>query len=389
MNEGNPHHYAVVVGITKYPGEFPQLAGPANDVEAFYEWLTDPRLGGVPVRNIRKVITPTNMRRMTVTTASPTKTTVDKALWEVTKLARKALADLPEEEQARARCRMRLYLYVAGHGIMPSAGETALLTAKAQAGWLENVELRAYNDWYVRDGTFGEVCIFADCCRTYQQWAAPGVPPFDLPAALGGSVFSLIGYATAPGKLAFEDDDEAIPPDNRRGYFSRALIDGLHGSAMDPSLGYVTSLTLAQYVSDRVPVLSNRLPQYLSQIVRMPVDPHLLRFGPEPARAGIGSAVSKTTPCQLGSSFVAMAMPSQSGPGYQVVVRFPEHFADSAELAMPDGRRLSWEPTEGPWTVRLDEGLYVVFRAGTDLDATGLANGGAFEVRGGDLNVQL
>ena len=386
----NPHHYAVIVGITQYPGGFRELAGPVNDVNAFYDWLTDPKLGGVPERNIKKVITPTSTRRMTVTNARPTKTTVDRALWEVTQQARNTLSHLPEEEQAEARSLMRLYLYVAGHGIMPSAGETALLTAEARTGWLENVELSAYNNWFVRDGTFGEVCIFADCCRTYQQYATPGAPPFDLPAELGGSVFSLIGYATAPGKLAFEDDDEAIPPDNRRGYFSRALIDGLRGNAMDSTVGYVTSSTLTNYVRLRVPVLSNGLPDYQRQTVRIHADQHLvLRFGPEPARAGNGSAASKTAPRQPGSSSEARAAPSQNGPRHKVVIRFPEDFTDSVELVMPDTRRLSWESADGPWTVRLDEGLYVVCRAGTDLDGTGLANEGVFEVREGDLDVQF
>ena len=376
----NPHHYAVVVGITQYPGGFRQLAGPVNDAEAFYQWLIDPAQGGVPEDNAKLVITPGDRPVMTLADASPSKEAVDDALWEVTERARTAMAAVPEEEQAAARECSRLYLYGAGHGIMPGTGEAALLTAKAATGRLDNVELRAYRDWYALDGTFAEVCIFADCCRTFQLLATPGVPNFNRPGEIGGTVFSLIGYATAPGKLAFEDTDESVPPDNRRGYFSRALIDGLRGAATDPDSGYVTSWTLANHVSRLVPQLTDGLPKHLSQTVSMPVEPHhLLFFGPRRARTGTGTTPGKAPQCQPG---MASATLPATEVFHKVVIHFPANFSAPVELEVPDGQRMYWQPTDGPWTINLREGVYVIFRAGTNYDAAGLANGGAFEVAG-------
>jgi hypothetical protein len=377
----NSHHYAVVVGITQYPGGFCQLVGPANDAEEFRRWLIDEEQGDVPEDNVRVVTTPADNTGMTLADAHPTKEAVDCALWEVTLLARDAIRDLPEEDQSAAHNDTRLYLYVAGHGVMPSSGEAALLTAKAQEGWLDNVELRAYLEWYARDGTFAEVCIFADCCRTLELLASPGKPPFDKPGEIGRTV-SLIGYATAPGKLAFEETDVAIPPDKRRGYFSQALIDGLRGGATDPSLGYVTSWTLAGHVSRLVSQLTD------DQTVSMPVEPYpLLRFGPRRTQPSAGTAAAEAPPRQTGSATPAAAAPSGSGIPYRVIIHFPENFTAAVELEVAGGKRLYWRPTDGPWTVYLHEGVYVVFRADTNYDAANLANGGAFEVAGEPFGV--
>jgi hypothetical protein len=211
------------------------------------------------------------------------------------------------------------------------------------------------------------VSIFADCCRTFRLLATPGVPNFNKPGELGGTVFSLIGYATAPGKLAHEETDDAIPHDKRRGYFSKALMDGLRGGATDPDTGYVTSWTLANHVSRLVPQLTGRLPRHLSQTVSMPVEPsHLLLFGPK-------RATSATPPAGEGL--------------HNVVIHFPENFSGGVELEMPDGQRMYWDPAYGSWPTRLRAGLYVIFRANTNYDSTGLADEGAFEVAGKPLGV--
>lgn len=379
----NRHHYAVVVGISQYPGGFHELAGPANDARDFYEWLIDEEQGDVPAENIKRVLTPADRPHMTLEDASPSKEAVDNALWDLTKSARAAIATLPEEERAAARRNTRLYLYGAGHGIMPGTGEAALLTAKAEDDRLDNLELRAYRDWYALDGTFYEVCIFADCCRTFRLLATPGVPNFNKPGELGGTVFSLIGYATAPGKLAHEETDEAIPHDERRGYFSKALMDGLRGGATDPETGYVTSWTLANHVSRLVPQLTGRLPRHLSQTVSMPVEPsHLVRFGPQRAQPTAGGTATEEPQRESAPA----PLPLREGL-HNVVIHFPENFSGGVELEMPDGQRMYWDPAYGSWPTRLRAGLYVVFRANTNYDSTGLADEGAFEVAGKPLGV--
>lgn len=369
----NPYHYAVVVGITRYVGGFGELVGPVNDAEAFRNWLVDSGQGGVPPGNVRVVSTPAGDPAMELVNGHPTKDAVDSALWEVTQRARDTVLKLPEEDQATAHARTRLYLYVAGHGIMPSSGEAALLTAKAQEGWLENLELRSYLEWYERDSTFAEVCIFADCCRTLEILARPGEPPFDKPSEIGTTV-SLIGYATAAGKLAFEETSQEIPPDKRRGYFSKALIDGLQGGATtDPSSGYITSRTLAPHVSRLVTQLS------ADQYVNMPVnhDPFIC-FGPRRTQA---VAVTAEVPQHgLASATPIDGPPGAGGVPVKVVIHFPDNFVATVELEIPGRRRLCWQPPDGPWTVNLYKGVYTIFRANSNYDAGGLANGGMFEV---------
>jgi hypothetical protein len=51
----NDHHYAVVVGINRYPG-LSDLTGARADAEAFAQWLEDGDGGALPAANIRRVM---------------------------------------------------------------------------------------------------------------------------------------------------------------------------------------------------------------------------------------------------------------------------------------------------------------------------------------------
>jgi hypothetical protein len=115
----NPHHYAVVVGIGRYPGGFPPLGGPVRDALEFAAWLKGRRQGGgVPAKNIKLVLTP-HVRSMALNRAKPTKEMIDRALQEIYDRARKAEDDADEDQREEVRAQTRLYFFVAGHGIMP------------------------------------------------------------------------------------------------------------------------------------------------------------------------------------------------------------------------------------------------------------------------------
>lgn len=350
----NDNHFAVVVGITHYPGVGP-LGGPVNDAEAFALWLLDPLHGNVPKYNIVSVTTPPGAESMTLDTAVPTRQLIDDALWNVTTAARKKVAQLGPA----ARATSRLYIFVAGHGIMPGTGQAALLAARATRGRMENVELRSYQDWYQLDGTFAEVCIFADCCRSYEPLVSPGGPTFDAPATAGGTVYSVIGYAAEPNKLAQED---SVPADQRRGYFSRALVDGLNGAARDDQ-GYVTSVSLSRYLSDTVPLLTHHLPDYKRQSVQMLVDP--------------------SRPIRFGSQHV----PAAGMRLHPVRISFPEGFDGDVDLLRPDGSRVSWDASLGPWELDLRDGIYLVTHPG-GFSTEGFSGNGTFDVIGA-RDVQL
>ena len=162
----NPFHFALVVGISRYPGGYSPLLGPVNDARAFAAWATSPSGGGVPKENMARCITPAR-GAMTLPKARPTKQIIDDELWLLRTKARAAYARLPEDELVQAREASRLYIYVAGHCIMPGGGVAALLDARAEPTRRTNLELSSYGSWFEQDGTFAEVCIFADCCRNY------------------------------------------------------------------------------------------------------------------------------------------------------------------------------------------------------------------------------
>lgn len=247
----NPLHFALVVGISSYlPGGYSSLNGPVNDAKAFAQWVMSQSGGGVPEENVALCTSPKG--EMTEANALPTKGAIDTELWSLRGKAEAAYQKLPEDKRAQARETSRLYIYMAGHGIMPGGGTAALLDAQAGPKRHTNLELSEYARWFVEDGTFAEICIFADCCRNHEMLAKPRGPDFDQPAQRGVRVFPLIGYATTAGGQALEESaryDTEVPPDKRRGYFSRALIEGLEGSAVHPKTGFVTAEYLQTYVS--------------------------------------------------------------------------------------------------------------------------------------------
>lgn len=345
----NDRHYAVVVGIDKYPKIDP-LNGPVNDAKNFRDWLVDAAGGGLDPDNVRLVISDP-----AVADARPVQDEIDDALLEINDRARQAIGDSNE-----AFLRSRLILYVAGHGIMPSDGDGALLLANARSGaYSRNIELRAYADWYKKAGLFAQVIIYADCCRNF--WAAArGTPPtMDDPARPNGDVAYLIWYATGVGRYSYEDTDPSIPPDQRRGYFTTALLDGLRGGAVAGADGAITARALLGYVSDRVAkavtASNKRYPQKVSPV----------------------------------GTLEDVVLASTTVPRHaHVTIRFPDGFTGAVELEQPDGSREPYDPAAGPWQLDLPPGRYGVVLAGTE-DGSAFAGEGLFRVTGDDRDVTL
>jgi hypothetical protein len=347
------YHYGAVVGITHYPG-ISDLSGPVLDAESFREWLVDPAGGDVPVTNVRTVTTPAH--RVPVPDpfdARPIKREIDRALELLNSQAQNEIADDPDRWAAS-----RLYLYVAGHGIMPGEGEAALLMADARPGVYENVELRSYLDWYRRCGIFREVVVLADCCRNWFGHVAPSVVSFARCSRPAAQVFALVGYAAGPGDPAYERVEDGVPPDERRGYFTTALLEGLRGAAAeDPKApGAITSTTLAGYVADAVAEATKD--KAVPQSLEMPSDP------------GHPIILAKV----------------RAAPTFWVTITFPAGWSAPVELLHPSGRRELCDPAAGPWMLELPAGLYGVFLPGT-FDGSPFAGGGAFSVTGGAFSV--
>jgi hypothetical protein len=258
--------------------------------------------------------------------------------------------------------RTRLYLYVSGHGIAPPTSEGAILMADAERDVLgECIELSLYSRWYEGCGVFRELVVLADCCRERPKGAPPGtLPPFNLCQKPVGRTTRVVGYATGLAEFAYEPL-EAENPDEQRGFFTRALLDGLTGAAaVDPDHGGITSETLAVYVTKAVEEMTKE------QLV--------------PQRAQIL--------VEAGSPILLRATEAQQRPRWKVTIALPAGFAGQAELRCGDNSVVETHAAGTPWELELDEGLYGV-SAVNGQNAPEFANGGLFQVLGRDTNVQL
>jgi Caspase domain len=157
----NEHHYAVVLGINRYPG-ISDLAGPVNDASAFHRWVLDPKGGGLAEKNAWLVeASPAGLVFNEPYEAEPKRWQIDRALEVAIAKARTDIGDDPDRWD-----RSRFYLFLAGHGIAPAGSDSALLTAEARRdAFGSNFDVRLHVDWMRRCADFREVVVFADCCR--------------------------------------------------------------------------------------------------------------------------------------------------------------------------------------------------------------------------------
>lgn len=366
----NELHYGVVVGITHYPGGYDTLTGPKNDAIKFADWLTDPHQGGLPPKNVHELLTPVPPPGER-SSAKPIKRLIDEAIWDVCQDLNAALNEVPEHVRPSLRDASRLYVFVAGHGVMPGGGAVALLDARATPGWQSNIELGSYLEHFVRDGSFAEVCIFADCCRIDSLLVNPGLPEFDVPAEPGDTVEYILAMACGANGLALEETAATIAPDDRRGHFSRALLEGLKGGAADPETGLVTKGALTNYVDIALDRHSRTAPtRRQKQEIRQ--SGREIIFGP--ARTTAKAVMGSPSP-PLGRDH------------RRVTIMFPEYFNEKVYLIAPDNSQLYWDASDGPWTQRLYDGVWAV--RSEHSSGIPFANNGVFIVAGENLDVQL
>jgi hypothetical protein len=240
----NPQHFAVVVGINRYPG-MSDLRAAHADADDFYRWVTDPNGGGVPPENASLVLaefpegaTPEQVR--------PTREAIHAALEAFIPLGRA----IPPSDWDKTR----LYFYGAGHGIAPEARDAALLAANATRDrYGRHVSCVSLLDYFSNVQIFRELVLFADCCRTSVIGTVHRMPvewtvvPID-----NGAVRKFLACGAIFRQLAFEERDR--PPDEQRGYFTRALMDGLRGAsaAVDSEKGHITSTRLKNHITEHM-----------------------------------------------------------------------------------------------------------------------------------------
>jgi len=359
----NPLHYGVVVGINRYPDLNP-LKRAKGDAESFGAWLTDPHGGGLPPQNVELVVVedaqmPDGTLREN---AVPTRNEVLSALHRFRKTVNDHIDQHPDEWK-----NTRLYFYVSGHGIAPGPRDAALLMANASPEWAgENLSCSQLLSFFGESQTFHELVIFADCCRERLANAPLSGVPWPLDARDNGSVLTALGCATHFGDIALEPDEEMegeTDPDKLRGYFTKALLEGLWGQAVDgTNNGEVNSNSLARYVRQRVCDLTkHRRHQQRPTMDSDPAEPIIFR----------------------------QDFPGVSEVKHQVRLQFVTPFSGKALLLNGIGDVIAEHQVPGDeWVIALTNSIYQITpeNAGAEVH---FRNDGFFKVWGEERDVQL
>ena len=254
-------HYAVCVGINFYP-DIGDLQHARSDAVAFAEWLESS--GGVTGERLETVMLGPRARKPKARRgATPRADQIWEAVRAKSDLARKAI----EADPARW-ADTRLYFFFSGHGIAPTGRDATGLAADCSAMDFGNsASIAAMIDFFVDAGDFAEIVAVADCCRQIpsQGGILGGRPPWNprpSPRPEGVQVSEL--YATNFGTLAREPGrgqpaggGEVRDLDAERGYFTRALLEGLKGESRAIDNGQITTKSLNRYARQRVMALTS------------------------------------------------------------------------------------------------------------------------------------
>jgi hypothetical protein len=240
----NPYHYAVVVGINRYPA-LCDLTAAKQDAGWFRKWLLDPNGGGLFQKNTKAVMVTLPMV-VTVDSAKPTREAIYAAFDEIFTRVKQ----VPAEQWHKTR----LYLYFAGHGIAFDTDDATLLAANYcddQMG--RHVSCFELLQYFGRVQFFKELVVFADCCRSRAADRVKRVPPVWSHSTLNnGGINKFMALAALWGQDAFEEIH--LPVDQRRGYFTRALMTGLEGAptAIDPGTHTITAESLRDHIREHM-----------------------------------------------------------------------------------------------------------------------------------------
>jgi hypothetical protein len=241
--------YAIVVGITKYPGlglspEDPaDLKGSERDAIDVANWLKAKDGGDLPDNrdHINLICTSGFQSEPSATKGEPQQQRLRDAFDALVQAGK----EKPRASRDDPMLGRRLYIYMSGHGFSPSRYRGALYVANATpdngwhsyaSGWLE---------WFQDNFYFKEYVLWMDCCMDREF----GIDPENImkkTSRFGRMGGTFIAFA-APRQ--FKTVERPIKAKNGEihGVFTCALLEGLKGGAVD-SEGQITGRSLADYV---------------------------------------------------------------------------------------------------------------------------------------------
>jgi hypothetical protein len=238
----NDLHFAVVVGINPYPAIGPLTAAHA-DAEEFYDWVTSRKGGKVPGANAIRILgeAPPGGE------ASPTREFIYDRIEEFRQRVKDSVDRDPD-----AWPTTRFYFFAAGHGIASERDDAALLAANVTRDrYTRHVSCKSVLEFFERVQCFRELVLFADCCRTSLVGTVKRIPA-DMSGDDGdwGAVRQFMAFGAIFGRQAKEEID--YPADKRRGYFSRALLDGLRTGHIGRPRKPITSDWLKEFIPEHM-----------------------------------------------------------------------------------------------------------------------------------------
>lgn len=308
----NTDHYAVVVGIGKYPG-FSDLAGPTHDASAFRDWLEKPDGGWLD---------PDNIRFQTTDCFHPPDPPGPKETHPYDAEIRNLFYDFVRRTHERAWVGERLYIYMAGHGFTEPAADrqhlTGLYAANADSYEAASVVGTMYAEWFRMWAGFREIVLVMDCCRAndvVQRLNTSGLPGGKGRPGEAKQVRTFYGYATQPGQVARERPMNGGPV---RGIFTKTLLDALDRAPPDPQ-GHVTGRIVKGYVHQNI------------RTVAGPVEVEDPQFAVDDDRDIV--LVSRTT---APGTRVRLHLDPFSGPVEVVIFRGPSEVVVRVQATGPD-----------------------------------------------------
>jgi uncharacterized caspase-like protein len=245
------NHYALLIGIGNYiperegPGN---LDSPQNDVTALAAWLTHPNGGGV---------LPHHCIVITSNTADhPDQNIIDNHLTSLFN----QIDNTPE------RVAERIYFYFSGHGL--GLERDTSNTAWCLGAWTELQNNKAlasasYRELLKTVRYFREVVFLSDCCRDLSLTAFPaGFSKYqEEEGKVNEEPVLFEGFSCRYRHQSFGTTKSGIA----QGIFTRLLLEGLQGAAVDTRSCRVTAESLKRFMDFFLPLRAQQ-----EQVVQSP-----------------------------------------------------------------------------------------------------------------------
>ncbi|WBS00123.1 caspase family protein [Pseudoduganella sp. SL102] len=348
----NDSDYAIVVGISRYPGfgvtstDAANLDAPVRDANDMYEWLVSPRGGDLPRDNVKLICSNEGTAPVSVLDVDPKLQEIQDAFHELV-----LKAEQNDAAGNRFQVGRRLYIYMSGHGFAPSTFTGSLFTANATRLNVPNIYASGWLQWFEDAGCFKEFVLWMDCCMDRLVTVEPEAISLLPQVVRRPAPPTMVAFAATRSLRALETVIEGAP----HSVFTYTLLKGLNGAAVDTKSGRVTGRSLGDYLlnamKEWIPAAEMKNPQISKEPNIIKADADLILVEP-PA-------------------------PGLNPPQYAVTVRFPG--------TPPPARAKIWygsplrtdelEIVDGLATRPCPRGLYVV-----EVPGQGLRKG--FEVTG-------